>query len=486
VKAALVILDGAGLAEPGAGNAVTQETMPTLFAAMAEHGFATLEASGPAVGLDEGEAGNSEVGHLTIGAGYVVPSTLSRIDEAYRNSTWQCHPIWMNLGTAPRLHILGLLSNAGVHGHWRSLVQTASLAARAGTREIVVHAVLDGVDSQAGTAPHLLKQLGDELAHLPQARLGVIMGRKWFCDRSGNLELTRRCLETFADGPPLPPFVEADLDRHLETTSEATFAGRMTSSGRRLSPGEPVIITQHRADRAVQVTRLLSEITPVFTLVEIDPAVPLSNVFFPTKPLERGFAFELKQRNLHSVRIAESCKFPHVTYFLNGLNKDLEGQPVCVNSILEAAIAEKPEMSLEGVLNEIEAALRDPKNQIVIANIANLDQVGHLGNIRLASTAARYVDNALKRILALCREQGWSVLVTADHGNADCVLDESGRPFGSHTPHPVPFTAIPAPGLEFRWRNQQGSLANVAPSLLTLLDLPIPEYMSYSLIERSA
>ncbi len=486
MRAALLILDGAGLADPRVGNAVTAETMPTLFDVMSKHGFAKLEASGTAVGLNEGEVGNSEVGHLTIGAGFVVPSTRSRIDAAFRDGTWKAHRLWQKLGNVPRLHILGLLSDAGVHGHWRSLVQSASLAAAAGTGEIMVHPVLDGVDSQAGTAPKLLKALHHELSQIPRTKTGMIIGRKWFCDRSGKLELTRVFVDAFLDGAPLPPFTDGDLDQHLQSASEATFAAHITPEGLRLKPGEPVLITQHRADRAAQVTRMLADMTSVYTLVETDPAVPFPNVFFPTKPLQKGIAFEFKERHLESVRIAESCKFPHVTYFFNGLNKDLEGRPICVTSIPEAAIGEKPEMSLSEVVDEIEAALRNPENSILIANLANLDKVGHLGNIKLATEAAHHIDNALKRILGICKEQGWSVLVTADHGNADCVVDDAGRPFGSHTSHPVPFTVIPATGVGIRWRRHHGSLANIAPSLLALLDIRAPEYMSGSLIERTA
>jgi 2,3-bisphosphoglycerate-independent phosphoglycerate mutase len=482
MKALLLILDGAGLADPGPGNAVTRETMPTLFGAMTEHGFAVLEASGPPVGLDAGQVSNSEIGHLTIGAGCVVPSMLSRINLAYTDGTWLKNSSWDRLQHCPRLHVVGLLSDAGVHGHWQSLIQTAALAQQRGVEDILVHPVLDGVDSQAGTASALLDLLRAHLADITKARIGLVIGRRSFCDRSGNLALTRYFTESLASGAQLPSFAETALPLHLESGSEATFPPHLMPGGCLAEADEPVVLTQHRADRATQVAQVLSERHPIYSLIELDSAVPISQVFFPTKPLSHGLGFELKRQNTNSVRIAEICKFPHVTQFINGLNPDLEGVPIRVNSIPDAALADHPEMSIDTMVREITAAVQTPRNQAVIANIANLDQVGHLGIHDLAVQAASHVDRALREILRVCRNEGWTVLVTSDHGNADRMTDEMGRPFGSHTERPVPFTAIPAPGTSLIWRGSTGSLANVAASFLSVLGLPEPKYMEASLV----
>jgi 2,3-bisphosphoglycerate-independent phosphoglycerate mutase len=484
MKALLLILDGAGLADPHPGNAVTKETMPTLFGAMAEHGFAVLAASGPPVGLDEGQVSNSEIGHLTIGAGRPIPSTLSRINLAYTDGTWLKHPNWDHLQRVPRLHIVGLLSDAGVHGHWRSLIQAASLAHRRGVADIVVHPVLDGVDSQAGTASLLLELLRSQLAEIPTTRIGLVIGRRSFCDRSGDYSLTCRFTDSFGSNGKVPSFSEEALAHHLRSASEATFPAHLAPGGCLAKRGEPVVLTQHRADRAAQVAQMLAKVYPVYPLIELDAAIPLSQVFFPTAPLSQGLGFELKLRSVQSVRIAEVCKFPHVTRFINGLNDGLEGVPIRIDSIPDTAIAEHPEMSIDRMVREITATVRAPGNNIAIANIANLDQVGHLGRFDLAVQAAGHVDNALREILRVCKEEGWTVLVTSDHGNADRMFDETGRPFGSHTERPVPFTAIPAPGTTLHWCSSTGSLANVAPSLMNVLGMPIPEYMAASLLER--
>lgn len=485
MKAALIILDGAGLAPSGPGNAVTPETMPYFFAAMDEGGFATLDASGAAVGLEAGMVGNSEVGHLTIGAGRAIPSTLGVIDSAFRNGDWAAHSIWRDLADRRRLHLIGLLSDAGVHGHWRSIVQAACLAVRRGTSEVVVHPVLDGIDSPAGAAPRLLDELEAALAGLPGVALGVIAGRRGFCDRSGDLAPSKAFATELAGTHDLPRFTRAALAAHLPTT-EADFPAHVHPGGRPVGAGEPVLITSHRADRARQIARILAENRPVYALVSLGEAVPKDRVFFPTRPLDAGLGFELKRHDLRSLRIAERCKFPHVTYFLNGFNHGLEGEERCIDSIVDTAVAAHPEMSLAAVTAAIVAAMRVPANRAVIANIANLDQVGHLARYDLAAAAARQVDAALQSIHAVARTCGWSLLVTSDHGNAERMIDAEGRGFGAHTEGPVPLIALPARTTRFAWTTNEGTLANVAVSYLAALGIAAPEWMAPSLLERTA
>lgn len=315
MKTVLIIADGMGLADPReAGNAVTSDALPRLFAAMRRHGYATLEASGPAVGLDANQAGNSEVGHLTIGAGFVVPSMLTQIQRAYDDGSWKQNALWKEICAFPRLHVLGLLSDAGTHGHWMNLARAAELASAHGLDDIVVHPVLDGVDSQAGSAPGLLSALRAHLRGI--ARLGVVIGRTSFCDRSGNTELSRQFRNAVMGRADLPQFENEILARHLASRGEAKFPAHCHSPiDDVIGAGEPVLLTQNRADRAVQAAAALAETNPVFSLVELNDVVPKSRVFFPIKPLERGLPFELKKHNLASVRIAEACKFAHVTFF---------------------------------------------------------------------------------------------------------------------------------------------------------------------------
>ena len=483
MKTLLLILDGAGLAASSCrGNAITSHTMPYLFQLMKDHGYAVLDASGPAVGLDNGVVGNSEVGHLTIGAGRQVLSTLSRIDRAFSTGEWAAHALWPVLAAHERLHLVGLLSDAGVHGHWRSMVQAATLAARCGVKSVVVHPILDGVDSAQGTAPTLLAELTEALQHLPGVTIGVVMGRRPFCDRGGNLALTR----TFATAltSAHPEFTSAALKAHYPKP-EAEFPPHLYPKGRIVGPHEPVLLTSHRADRAVQAARVLAESQPLFALIELDGAVGHDRAFFPSRPLDSGLAFEFKAHGLNSVRIAEHCKFPHVTYFFNGLNHRVEGREICIPSRPDTAFREHPEMSLSDVTWEILGALTDDKDDVVIANIANLDQIGHLGDYDLVATAAEYVDDAIKLIHSAMCGRGWTLLVTSDHGNADLMMDADGRAIGSHSDRPVPFIVVAEPVEKFSWVEKTGSLANIAASLLTTIGVTPPSWMAPSLLKPS-
>jgi 2,3-bisphosphoglycerate-independent phosphoglycerate mutase len=482
MKTVLLILDGAGLAVSPHGSAITADTMPHLFQLMKDYGYAILDASGPAVGLDDGMVGNSEVGHLTIGAGRPILSMLSRIDTAFSNGEWTSHALWPVLAKYERLHLVGLLSDAGVHGHYRSMVQAATLAVRCGVKNIVVHPVLDGVDSAAGTAPALLANLTSALHHLPGVTLGVVIGRRPFCDRSGNLDLTRTFAAALTGGTHLPEFTSAALNAHYPK-SEADFPAHLYPAGGVVAAGEAILATSHRADRAVQAARVLAETRPVYSLIELGDVVGQDRAFFPSRPLDAGLAFEFKGHGIRSVRIAEQCKFPHVTYFFNGFNLQVEGREICVPSLPDKALREHPEMSISDVTWEILGALTDNNARVIIANVANLDQIGHLGDYDLAVKAAGYVDDAIALIHSVTCERGWTLLITSDHGNADLMIDSQGRAIGSHSDRPVPFVAVTESLGKFGWVERTGSLANVAASLLTTLGVTPPPWMAPSLLK---
>jgi 2,3-bisphosphoglycerate-independent phosphoglycerate mutase len=484
VRALLLILDGVGLSEPSPGNAVTAESMPFFFELMDRFGVASLEASGEPVGLQKGHTGNSEVGHLTIGAGRRVSSVLESMKEAYSDGSWRAAPAWSEITNHDPLHIVGLLSDAGVHGYWPNLMRSARLALEAGVSHVYLHPILDGVDAQGGSAPRLLAEFSRELEEIPGAIRSSVMGRRWACDRSGNLEITQVLVDHLKGRHPLPKFSQEALAAHLATgAGEKDFPCHRFPGHRAIGDGEAVLIANNRADRTRQVAQVFGVSNPVYSLVELDGAVPRERVFFPKEPLHDGIEFELQKRKLSAVRIAEQCKFPHVTYFFNGFNETLGEESICIPSIPEDQIAAQPEMSTREVADAIIAQLGDSDRRAIVANIANADQVGHLGDSELAARATRNVDDELMRIHAACSQHGWTLLVTSDHGNADTMIDAEGRPFGSHSTSPVPLMVAPAPGAQLQQGARTGSLANVAATFLTALGLDPPDWMAASLIQ---
>jgi 2,3-bisphosphoglycerate-independent phosphoglycerate mutase len=478
-RALLLILDGAGFRTDRQGNAVTQDTLPVMFDVMREQGFAVLQAAGTAVGLEEGQVGNSEAGHLTIGAGEVEPSMARKLALVAADGSWQADPHWQRLAARGPLHIVGLLSDAGVHALARTIHHAAAIAGAHGIADIVVHPVLDGVDSRAGTAPALLEQLQAVVQDIAGCRLGVIQGRKHVCDRSGDLDFSRVAADALCGrGAALPPFHPEELQAHLANgTSESSFKAHLFPGGRTVLAGESVLLTSHRADRARQIARVLAESQPLTTLLDLGSEIPAEHVFFPIRPRRRGLPFELQRAGIPSLRIAEKCKFPHVTHFFNGFDAGTEGEGVCIHSIPEDQIRSNPRMSADEITAGIVRAMQAPSRRAIVANLANLDQVGHLGDLELAQSAAQVVDSCLVRIFRAAQDHGYSVLVTADHGNAEVMADEHDRPFGSHTAHPVPLVALPAKGLQLQWRGQEGSLANVAATFLDALGHTNPDWM---------
>ena len=487
-KAVLLILDGMGLNDDPAASATTSRHMPFVHSMMQQHGYASLHASGSEVGLDPGKAGNSEVGHLTIGAGRVLPSTLGRIREAYRDGSWAKHPAWEHCDRSRPLHVAGLLSDAGVHAHWENLINAADIGAKKGFPAVYIHALLDGTDSQAGTAPGLLKELQDAIAAngSDKIRLASVMGRKWATDRAGNWDVTQHCKDALMGRVDSGAFSSQDLEQHLkDSPSEANFPHATFPGGMPVAAGDTVILTNHRADRVSQLAKLMNEDCHVIAMVELKhEAVPLEDVFFSTQAINGGLIDVLKQKGYNTVRLSEQCKFPHVTYFINGMQGDDTAKGVEVPTIPDDEILGNPAMSITLLSGELQRLMaEDAPGQVLIVNVPNLDQVGHQGSLEAATKAAAAVDALVKNVVGSWgKEHGWQLLITADHGNADVMVDDQGRPMGSHSNRLIPMIAISHNGKTVAWRKTSGDLSNVAASLLTLLETDYPDTMSESLI----
>jgi 2,3-bisphosphoglycerate-independent phosphoglycerate mutase len=482
-KTALIILDGLGLAPSDFGNAITRQTMPNFHRLMDTFGYASLAASGPEVGLAEGQAGNSEVGHITIGAGRIIGTTLTRIQNGFASGAWERNAVWGPLRGRPRIHIAGLLSDAGVHSHYSNMIQSAVLATRAGASEVCLHVFLDGVDSPKGSAVEFIKTLLSACQPYPEIRLSSVSGRRWSCDRSGSAEITAHCVDGLTRRGQAPAFSLERLIAHLSTgEGEATFPFHYGENGHAIDAGEPVILTHHRADRTRQLASALGRHAQVYSLVELEGSVPLNRVFFPVESIKGGLVDTLRQYGVSLSRAAETCKFPHVTFFMNGMREEND-KAIEVPSIPEARIPMQPEMSLAELTRVTCALLEDPRELALVANIPNLDQVGHTGDLETAKQAAAYVDQAVQVLFDQSQAHGWKLIFTADHGNADAMLDESAKPLGSHSRNPVPLVVVDPTGKAKRLNRSTATIANVAPTFLASCGIEPPPHMESALID---
>lgn len=481
-KLLLLILDGLGLNPQQYGNAVTPQSMPVFFNMMQQQSLAILAASGEAVGLAADQAGNSEIGHATIGAGRTLLSKLAEIEHAYQNGCWADHAFWRQLRQEPRVHIVGTLSDAGVHAHLQAMLQTIELAVAHQIKTISVHLILDGVDAAVNSAPRLLTTLQQSISAYPQVEIGIIMGRQWAMDRSGDFTVTQHCTSALMGEVPLAPFHPQALAAHIRLQgSERNFPAHLVSQNALLKPGDSVILTNHRADRVKQLAEVLLQTQPVCSLADLSELSGVQ-VFFPQAQVDGGMIAQVLASGLSVEVVAEACKFSHVTYFLNGFQPQAAVRASKVPTIDDQAIKQNPAMSIDVLEHAIEDALqRQPA--LLCVNIPNLDQVGHTGDLVLTEQAAAYVDACFERIVASASAQGYAIAVTADHGNADVMLNEQGVVQVSHSLNPVPFFIIPAAGSTPIPLKPQGTLANIAPTLLTLMQLPVPTKMAPALFD---
>ncbi len=482
-KSALIIIDGLGLAGDEKGNAATRRTMPYLYSLMDDYGFAKLEASGTPIGLDEGQAGNSEVGHMTIGAGRVLPTTLKRIRVDYENGEWAGSPVWQSMPSSDKLHIVGMVSGAGVHAHWSTIAQAAKIASDRGIQNVYLHLFLDGIDSPTNSAPGFLAELRDACSNLRGVQIASISGRKWATDRSGDVSISAHCISGLFGELPRQEFSDQALREHLTRgDSEATFTTHFVAFDGAIDNGDTVLLTQHRVDRVKQLAGELAKRTHLYSLVQLGNVVPLAHVFFPTRKLTQGLVHTLADHGIQATRVAESCKFPHVTFFMNGMRDDTHKNAIEIISIPEDQIAKQPRMKLDELQACIEKLLADSDERALIINLPNLDQVGHTGSLELAEEAARYIDQSLRVLVEKARTQNWNLVITADHGNADRMLDEHNKPIGSHSTNPVPLLVIDA-HRKHKLKRTTGTLANVAATYLATLGLAAPSFLDESLVE---
>ena len=472
----LVVLDGWALAEPGPGNAVDLADTPVLDELWQKHPHTTLVTHGPAVGLPEGQMGNSEVGHLNLGAGAVVKQDLLRIDEAIEDGSFYENEALRAACRTERLHLLGLVSDGGVHSSMEHLKALVELAQREEVGDVVIHAFTDGRDTAPDSgAGHLA-----EVDSWDGARVATVTGRYYAMDRDKRWDRTELAYDAIVGG-------EAEFS--AETGEEAVRAAyerdetdefikpTLVADEGRIRDGDSVIFFNFRPDRARQLTQKLGEAgLAVTTLTEYNEDWDYPIAFPPARP-DVTLASTLADRGKKQLHVAETEKYAHVTYFFNGGEED--EYPGEERSLVDSprdvpTYDKKPEMSAREAAEAFTEGWRDGDYTFGIINFANPDMVGHTGVIEAAVKAVETVDECLGQVVDAVQESGGVCVITADHGNADQMLEPDGSPNTAHSMNPVPLIVTADVG-DLR---DGGTLADVAPTILALLGEEQPDEMT--------
>lgn len=492
----LMILDGWGIAPAVSTNAAAMAKTPNLDSFFAHYPHTTLEASGKAVGLPAGQIGNSEVGHLNIGAGRIIYQSLTRIDKAvedgelYKNAVL-CHVMEQTKAADKALHLLGLLSDGGVHSHIEHLIALLKMAKEQGVAKVFVHAFLDGRDVGPKTALTYIEQLEKAMAEIGIGQIATVSGRYYAMDRDKRWERVERAYKALVlgEGPQAKSAasgVEASYaagvtDEFVEPFTIAGVDGQITA-------GDGVIFFNFRPDRAREITRALhDEDFPYFTrpdgarpvnyvcMTQYDATIT-APVAFPPEEIRDTLGEVLAQHGLHQLRIAETEKYAHVTFFFNGGVEapNANEERILIPSPKVATYDLQPEMSAEEVTQALLAELDKDKFDAIILNFANPDMVGHTGVLSAAIAAMEKVDDCAGRIVRKVLSLGGSVCITADHGNLEKMAESDGSPNTAHTTNPVPFILVS----DKQYQLHQGILADIAPTLLELLGIKQPEAMT--------
>lgn len=489
----LIVLDGWGLAPEGPGNAVSLAETPTFDSLWASYPHTTLSTSGPDVGLPEGQMGNSEVGHLNLGAGAIVKQDLARIDSAIADGTFFENPVLLAacqqaIEARGRLHLIGLLSDGGVHSGWEHIEAMIELAADRGVPDLVLHAMTDGRDTLPSSGAGYVEEAGRWLRRA--GRFGTVGGRYWGMDRDRRWERTQKAYDAIvhAEGGHATDAATAVQDAYARGETDEFIDPTVIGDYDGAAEGDPVIFFNFRPDRARQLTEALSEpdfdgfprksapILPVTTMTSYRDEWGHPVAFPPERP-EVTLASVISDAGGRQLHAAETEKYAHVTYFFNGgEEREWEGEErTLVDSPRDVATYdEAPEMSAEGAATHFTERWSEGEFRFGVINFANPDMVGHTGVIPAAVAAVEEVDRRLAEVVAAVHESGGACLITADHGNAEQMLEPDGSPNTAHSVNPVPFICtIEGAGLA-----EDGILADVAPTVLDLLGMPQPAQMT--------
>lgn len=509
----LAILDGWGIGRDEPGNAVLRANTPNMDYLTANYPNATLRTSGEDVGLPHGQMGNSEVGHLNIGAGFIVYQWITRIDRAIQDGSFAQNDVLQGLFKRVRennatLHLLGLIGDGGVHAHTRHLIASINAAVESGVERILVHCFTDGRDTSPTSAIEFIKPIEDTLSHVPGGRVASVIGRYYAMDRDKRWERVQKAFDlvVHAVGSPYPTAVDA-----IRASYDAGVTDEFLEPSVILGPGnERHSIGEHdeflffnfRSDRGRELSQALvvkdfdgfdrGDWNPAHrltTMTTYEESLPV-DIVFPPQDVEYPLARVLSEAGKTQFHTAETEKYPHVTFFINGGREEPFPGEVrrLVASPKVATYDLQPEMSAVDVCDGVIEAIESRNYDVIIVNFANGDMVGHTGVIPAVIKAIETVDTCVGRIVDALKKVGGVGIITADHGNAEEEIDiVTGGPMTAHTTNPVPLVLVAADEHPARHASLRtdGVLSALAPTVLDLAGVPAPESMTQeSLIVR--
>ena len=496
-KIALIICDGMGFSEKEEWNAVRQANTPNLDKLMAEHPHMLLKASGESIGLPAGQMGTSEANHLIIGSGRILFQNLTRINQSIESGKFMENKV-LNLAidnvieNGTTLHRMGLIGPGGVHAHEAHMKDIVLAAKEKGVHRIAIHAFTDGRDTSPRSAEEHLSSLINFLEANKIGRIASIGGRYWAMDRDNNADRIEKSFLAITKGEGImyEDPMKAIRDSYENGIMDEFIVPVTIGNGEppiTVREGDSVVFTNFRADRAVQMTRrFIAEAIPRLVFVSMtkyanDIDIP---VIFSLDETKNTLSEVLSKEGIRQLRVTETEKFVHLTFFFNAQKNDpdLGEERIMIPSNKDVVTHDKkPEMKAKEISEAVKKGMESGNYGFIAVNIANCDIVGHSGLMEPTIKAVEAVDVALGEIIKTAEETGFTVLVTADHGNAEDMFDEeTNQPMTSHTTNPVPFIAIGDP--DFKMTENIGQLSDIAPTILSLVGIDIPKEMTGKVI----
>ncbi|RTL57146.1 MAG: 2,3-bisphosphoglycerate-independent phosphoglycerate mutase [Sphingobacteriales bacterium] len=495
-KVILIIMDGWGLGKVKKADAIQNANVPFVSSLYAKYPNSTLVTCGEAVGLPDGQMGNSEVGHLNLGAGRIVYQELQRINVAVRDGSFAKNKVLLNaIKTAKSgnktLHLIGLVSDGGVHSHINHVKAIADTCKTEGLNQVLVHAFTDGRDTDPKSGLRFLSELQDHL-NSTVGKIATVCGRYYAMDRDKRWERVKLAYDCLVNavGDKYDDVLKGVKASYDNNVTDEFIKPIINSSveNTTIKDGDVVICFNFRTDRCREITQVLTQQDmPDFgmkklnlhytTMTEYDKTYKNVNVIFETDNLNNTLGEILQQNGLKQIRIAETEKYPHVSFFFSGgREKPFEGESrIMIPSPKVATYDLKPEMSAYEVTDAIIPEIEKESADFICLNFANADMVGHTGVFSAAVKAVETVDKCVERIAKAALAHGYTIFLTADHGNSDYMINEDGTPNTAHTLNLVPFFIIDN---EWKGTIKPGKLGDIAPTILTLMGLPIPKEMT--------